>query len=105
MPLDKLADYRMARGVVLTFLLNNYVDPDQLQPALEWESRFVAYLKNFSSEHLEFAFMAERSIEDGIEEISQAETVTVLISYAVMFLYITLAMGRLRSFRTLFVRQ
>lgn len=93
----------MARGVVLTFLLNNYVDQDQVQPALEWESLFVAYLKNFTSDQLEFAYMAERSIEDGIQEISQAESVTVLISYGVMFLYIILAMGRLRSLRTLFV--
>lgn len=93
----------MARGLVLTFLLNNFVDPERVQPALQWESLFVDYLKNFSSDHFEFAFMAERSIEDGIQEISQAESVTVLISYAVMFLYIVLAMGRLRSLRTLFV--
>lgn len=93
----------MASGVVLTFLLNGQLEQDRLELALQWESLFVNYLKNFSSEHLDFAYMAERSVEDGIEEVSQAETVTVLISYAVMFVYITLALGRFRSLRTLLV--
>lgn len=52
---------------------------------------------------MDIAFSAERSIEDGIEEISQAEMSTVVISYVVMFVYIALALGKIRSLRYLFV--
>ncbi len=61
-------------------------------------------LKNYSSDEMDFAFSAERSIEDGIDEISQAELPTVVISYAVMFIYIAIALGKIRSFRYLMVR-
>jgi len=49
------------------------------------------------------AFSSERSIEDELERESQAEVITVVISYAIMFLYITVALGRFRSFKTLLV--
>jgi len=49
------------------------------------------------------AFSSERSIEDELERESQAELITVVISYAVMFVYITVALGQFRSFKTLLV--
>lgn len=52
---------------------------------------------------MEIAFSAERSIEDGIAEMSEAEFSTVLISYAIMFVYIAIALGKIRSFRSLLV--
>lgn len=61
------------------------------------------YLKNYKSELFDFAYNAERSIEDGIEDMSKAESYTVIISYAVMFIYIMFALGRIRSFKTFFV--
>lgn len=100
---DESVDYRLARGLVLTFLLNNHNDRNKLQPALKWEKRFVDFLSAYSNEHLDIAFSSERSIEDGIREISEADASTVLISYAVMFVYVALALGRLRSWRTLLV--
>lgn len=66
-------------------------------------SRFINYLKGFKSPHLDIAFSAERSIQDAIEELSEAETSTVLISYGVMFLYVAIALGNFKSFRTLLV--
>lgn len=52
---------------------------------------------------MEIAFSAERSIEDGIAEMSEAEFSTVIISYAIMFVYIAIALGKIRSFRSLLV--
>lgn len=103
-PVDEPTDYRLARGLVITILLNNYNDRDRVQPALKWEQRYIDFLRSYSNEHLDIAFSAERSIEDGIQEISEADASTVLISYAVMFVYVALALGRLRSWRTLLVR-
>lgn len=30
-------EYRLATGVVLTFLINNYQKPEAIEPAMEWE--------------------------------------------------------------------
>lgn len=65
--------------------------------------RYVDFLKNYKSDIMDIAYSAERSIEDGIAELSEAETSTVIISYAIMFVYITIALGKFASFRTLLV--
>lgn len=98
-------DYKLATGLVVTFLLNNKANKSELGPALEWEKLFVDYLQNFTNGNhsLDIAYMAERSIEDGIDEMSEAELWTVIISYVVMFVYITIALGKIRSLRTLFL--
>lgn len=53
---------------------------------------------------MDFAFSAERSIQDGLVEISEADASTVLISYIVMFVYIAIALGRISSLRFFWVR-
>lgn len=65
--------------------------------------RFVTYMANYSNELFDFAYSAERSIEDGIQELSDAEMSTVIISYVVMFVYITIALGKFKGFRHLLV--
>lgn len=52
---------------------------------------------------MDIAYSAERSIEDGIDEISSAELYTVVISYIVMFVYITIALGKVSGVKTFFV--
>lgn len=96
-------DYRLATGIVLTFLLNNKANKSELGPAMEWEKLFVDRLALFNSTNKTIAYMAERSIEDGIDQMSEAELWTVIISYLVMFLYITIALGKVRSIQTFFV--
>ena len=92
-------DFKLATGIILTFLVNNHQKKSLLTPAMKWEWEFVQFLKNFSSDDLDIAFSAERSIQDGIEELSEAEASTVLISYGVMFLYVAIALGKIKSFR------
>lgn len=96
---ESLSDYRTAKALILTFLVNNKDDKSELGPAMKWEKRFVDYLANYTSERFDFAYMAERSIEDGIDEMSEAELYTVVISYVVMFIYIMFALGKVRSFK------
>nr|XP_040228141.2 NPC intracellular cholesterol transporter 1 homolog 1b [Anopheles coluzzii] len=92
-------DFRLATGVVLTFLVENKANKDELGPALEWEQRFVDFMRDFEHPMMEVAYSAERSIEDGIDEMSEAEMYTVIISYVVMFVYITFSLGKIRGFR------
>lgn len=63
-------------------------------------------MKNYTEhapEFMELGFSSERSIEDELEAISKAEVLTMVISYLVMFVYIALALGKIRSFKTLMV--
>uniref|UniRef100_A0A182NDR6 SSD domain-containing protein n=1 Tax=Anopheles dirus TaxID=7168 RepID=A0A182NDR6_9DIPT len=92
-------DFRLATAVILTFLVENQANKDDLGPALEWERRFVDFLRDFEHPMMEVAYSAERSIEDGIDEMSEAEMYTVIISYVVMFVYITFSLGKIRGFR------
>ncbi|ALC49360.1 Npc1b [Drosophila busckii] len=90
-------EYMLATGLVLTFLGKNQNDAALLEPSFAWEKRYIDFLKNYSSEHLDIAYSAERSIQDAIVELSEGEMSTVIISYVVMFVYVAIALGRIRS--------
>ncbi|XP_059609454.1 NPC intracellular cholesterol transporter 1 homolog 1b [Phlebotomus argentipes] len=96
-------EYNLATAVTVTFLINNKQDPDHLALAMEWEKLFIDFMKNYESDLMDVAFSAERSIEDGIQELSEAEMSTVIISYAVMFIYIMIALGKISGVRTFFL--
>lgn len=90
-------DYMLATGLVLTFLGKNQNDVSKLDISFEWEKRFIDFMKNYTSTRLDIAYSAERSIQDAIVELSEGEVGTVVISYVVMFLYVAIALGRIRS--------
>lgn len=52
---------------------------------------------------MEVAFSAERSIQDAIVELSEAESYTVIISYGLMFLYVAIALGKIKELRSFLV--
>lgn len=56
-----------------------------------------------TSDLMEIAYNAERSIQDEIEKLSQSTAGTVAISYFVMFVYITLALGKWTNFQDIMV--
>ena len=60
-------------------------------------------MKNYENPNLTISFKAERSIEDELNRESNSDVFTVLISYGVMFLYISLALGHIKSCRRLLV--
>lgn len=65
--------------------------------------RFIRFVKNYSNPNLIVSFNSERSIEDEINRESNSDVATILISYAIMFIYISLALGHIRSFQSLLV--
>ncbi|MED6267778.1 NPC intracellular cholesterol transporter 1 [Characodon lateralis] len=98
------ANYNNATALVITFPLNNYLnDSVKMGRALAWEKQFIRFMKNFSNPNLTVAFSAERSIEDEIDRESNSDISTIVISYAIMFIYISLALGHIHSFRRLLV--
>lgn len=46
---------------------------------------------------MDVAYSAERSIQDELDRTSKAEAVTMAISYLLMFVYIALALGKIRA--------
>jgi Niemann-Pick C1 protein len=45
-------------------------------------------------------YSAERSIQDELDRQSRSDIFTILVSYTIMFLYVALTLGRIRSWRT-----
>jgi Niemann-Pick C1 protein len=66
-------------------------------------SRFIRFLKNYTNPNLTISFNSERSIEDEINRESESDLSTVVVSYAIMFIYISLALGHIHSFRRVLV--
>ncbi|XP_037313117.2 NPC intracellular cholesterol transporter 1 [Pungitius pungitius] len=97
-------NYNNATALVITFPINNYLnDSVRLGKARAWEKEFVKFMKNFQNPNLTIAFSAERSIEDEIDRESKSDISTIVVSYAIMFIYISLALGHINSFRRLMV--
>ncbi|KAF3817037.1 hypothetical protein GH733_013779 [Mirounga leonina] len=93
--------------MILTFSLNNYApgDPRLAQVKL-WEAAFLEHVKAFqqhSAGRFQVAFMAERSLEDEINRTTAQDLPIFGVSYIVIFLYISLALGRYSSWRRVLV--
>ncbi|XP_066482520.1 NPC intracellular cholesterol transporter 1 isoform X2 [Tiliqua scincoides] len=91
-------NYNNATALVITFPVTNYHnDTEKLMKVLAWESEFINFVKKYDNPNLTIAFSAERSIEDEINRESRGDVSTVLISYIVMFVYISIALGHIKS--------
>ncbi|CAH1389792.1 unnamed protein product [Nezara viridula] len=99
--------YEQAQAIVITFLLNNYISGDKLKSAIEWEKKFVSVVKNWIKtdmpDYMDIAFNSEMSIEHEISAESTAEATTIVMSYLLMFVYVSLTLGSYRSIKTLLV--
>ncbi|XP_012870343.1 PREDICTED: Niemann-Pick C1 protein [Dipodomys ordii] len=97
-------NYNNATALVITFPVNNYYnDTEKLQKAQAWEKELINFVKNYSNPNLTISFTTERSIEDELNRESNSDVFTIAISYAIMFLYISLALGHIKSCSRLLV--
>uniref|UniRef100_A0A8C9TY93 NPC1 like intracellular cholesterol transporter 1 n=1 Tax=Scleropages formosus TaxID=113540 RepID=A0A8C9TY93_SCLFO len=100
-------DYTMAEALILTFSLNNYPrDSVKFKLVEKWEQMFLdivaEYQKNPAT-NFTFAYMAERSLEDEINRTTAEDIPIFMISYAVIFVYIAVALGEYSSFKRILV--
>ncbi|KAF5295230.1 hypothetical protein FQR65_LT10514 [Abscondita terminalis] len=99
--LSEHPDYTKSRAIILTFLVNNYHNKTNLGPAMEWERKFIEFMKNWTAYHkppyMDVAFTSERSIEDELDRESQSDVITILISYIIMFAYIAISLGQVHT--------
>uniref|UniRef100_A0A0R3W6D3 SSD domain-containing protein n=1 Tax=Taenia asiatica TaxID=60517 RepID=A0A0R3W6D3_TAEAS len=91
-------NYSLAEAAVITILVRNDVDlkSDHIQRCLVWEAAFISTVREWKEAHSK-----ERSVEDEIERQSNADVRTVIISYLVMVVYVSLFLGSYSSCRNI----
>ncbi|XP_015376879.1 PREDICTED: Niemann-Pick C1 protein, partial [Diuraphis noxia] len=96
-PITKMSPYEKATSLLLTFVLNNHNSKSLLKDALEWENKFLDFMKNWTMvskpSFMDVAYYSERSVEDELDRESHSDMSTIAISYLVMFLYIVCTLG------------
>ncbi|CAH6995903.1 NPC1-like intracellular cholesterol transporter 1 [Phodopus roborovskii] len=90
-------DYSEAEALIITFSLNNYpADDPRMAQAKLWEEAFLKEMQAFqnsTADTFQVAFSAERSLEDEINRTTIQDLPVFAISYIIVFLYISLALG------------
>lgn len=93
-----------AHTLLINFPIRNSLRSEDLVPVLEWEKKFIELMHDYEkynkSDFVEVAFGSERSIEDEVQRISEAEAVPIVISYMLMFIYVIFALGNIKRFKT-----
>ena len=67
--------------------------------AMAWEAAVLTLLESYSSPLINVYYTTERSIEDELERESKADIKIIVISYAVMFMYLTITLGKYSTMR------
>lgn len=100
-------DYTNAEALIMTFSLNNFARSDpRFKVALQWETEFLKIVQEYQKDpktNFTFAYMAERSLEDEINRTTAEDIPIFMISYAVIFVYIAVALGEYSSCKRLLV--
>ncbi|KAL5968172.1 NPC intracellular cholesterol transporter 1 [Taenia solium] len=94
-------------AVVITILVKNSADHESptVLMARAWESEFIRTVLNWRAAHPEVvvSFAAERSVEDEIVRQSHSDISTIIISYTIMVVYVSICLGNYRGLRTCLV--
>ncbi|KAK1406674.1 hypothetical protein QVD17_42191 [Tagetes erecta] len=93
-------NYSEASAFIITYPVNNAIDKEsnETKKAVAWEKAFIRLVEDellpmVESKSLTLSYSSESSIEEELKRESNADAVTVLISYLVMFAYISLTLG------------
>ncbi|GFP98541.1 niemann-pick c1 protein [Phtheirospermum japonicum] len=103
-------NYLESSAFVVTYPLNNEVDKEGngTKRAEAWEKAFIQLAKEellpiVRSRNLTLAFSSESSVEEELKRESTADVITIVISYLVMFAYISLTLGDTPRFSSYYI--
>ncbi|XP_054787457.1 uncharacterized protein LOC129293484 [Prosopis cineraria] len=103
-------NFSEASAFVITYPVNNAIAEigDENGKAIEWEKAFIQLAEEklmpmVRSRNLTLSFSAESSIEEELKRESTADVVTILVSYLVMFAYISITLGDIRHLSTVYI--
>ena len=89
--------YENSTTLIITFVVNNHKNQKDLGKALAWEKAFIAFMTDYAKSNkdlLKISFSAERSVQDELHRESFTDITTIIVSYLIMFAYITIALGQ-----------
>ncbi|KAF9433735.1 hypothetical protein BGZ76_009040 [Entomortierella beljakovae] len=95
-------EYYNAKAFIITYVIQNSVDSKVVEIAHEWELEYLRFMddlvnnriKGIRTEDLRISYSSESSLEIELNKSSNTDVRTVVLSYLVMFLYASLALGR-----------
>ncbi|RCH90986.1 hypothetical protein CU098_002289 [Rhizopus stolonifer] len=97
-------DYVNAKAFVLTFVLKNSVN--ETKEAEDWERTLLTVLSDLKNREewkdVKISYSTESSLEIELNKSSNTDIQTIILSYLVMFIYASLALGRFSSFNRRF---
>lgn len=85
-------DWLNAKALIITWVVNNYND-DRVKPAEEWESMLKDYLGGLQRDGLNIDYSTGVSLEEELNKSTNTDVKIVVLSYLVMFLYVSLTLG------------
>ncbi|KAG0318891.1 hypothetical protein BGZ99_005383 [Dissophora globulifera] len=94
-------DYLSAKAFIITYVIKNSIDSETIEIAHEWELRYLEFMddlvnnriEGIRTEDLRISYSSEASLEIELNKSSNTDVRTVILSYLVMFLYASLALG------------
>ncbi|KAJ6830561.1 Niemann-Pick C1 protein-like isoform X1 [Iris pallida] len=103
-------NYSEASAFIITYPVNNELDKtgNGNGKALAWEKAFIRLVKEelvpmVNLQNLTISFSSESSVQEELERESTADVITILVSYLLMFAYISFTLGDARHLSSLFV--
>lgn len=88
-------DWLHAKALVVTYVVNNYEEDDpRIAHAEEWERTLEDYLAALDvPEGIHISFSTGVSLEEQLNQSTNTDVKIVVLSYLVMFLYVSLSLG------------
>ena len=95
---EEKGDVLSAEAMIVTWVVNNHREGSKGEErALDWEEGLISVLKDAQREAremgLRLSFSTERSLEEELNKSTNTDAKIVVISYIIMFLYASLALG------------
>ncbi|XP_033125300.1 NPC1-like intracellular cholesterol transporter 1 [Anneissia japonica] len=93
---DGVDVYNSAEAFPMVLFVRNEPDDNEFSDMkIAWEEAFIEYMETtYTSSLIRVTYYSDFSLEDEIKKDSEADTLTIVISYCAVFVYIVLALGQ-----------
>ena len=81
-----------SKALITTYVVNNYND-DRIKPVEEWERKLREFLQGLRRDGVKISFSTGVSLEEELNKSTNTDVKIVVLSYLVMFLYVSLTLG------------
>lgn len=93
---DVNASWLDSKALISTFVVANSLNETQVNKAKEWEAVLRDYLQTVEKSDYRVSYSTEISLQGELNKSTNTDIKIIVISYVVMFLYASFALGRLR---------